>query len=209
MGNTQRDPEINAQIQRECVELHDKYIEAMCLAWARRQGLEALDLGGAHNSPEGWTPVDKALELDGDAPGIKGDIFDVLGEMKDGSVGAIRACDFIEHVFDKVRLMNEMYRVLAPSGMLLIEVPSTDGRGAFQDPTHVSYWCENSFWYYTSREYQKYCPEITARFQISRLTSYFPSDWHQANNISYVKAHLVAPHDGPRQGGEYLWPTEP
>ena len=29
--------------------------------------------------------------------------------------------------------------------------PSTDGRGAFQDPTHVSFYNENSFWYFTDR----------------------------------------------------------
>ena len=202
-GNTQVDPDINAQIQRECIELHDKYIEPMSLAWAKRQGLEALDLGGEHSCPEGWTPVDKNL-----AEGKEGharDVFDVLADMKDGSVGAIRAVDFIEHVADSIRLWNEMYRVLAPSGMLLIEVPSTDGRGAWQDPTHCSFFNENSFWYVTSRDYQKFCPEITARFQVSRLTSYFPSDWHRNLNIPYVRAHLVAPKDGPRQGGEVFW----
>ncbi len=30
-----------------------------------------------------------------------------------------------------------------------ILVPSTDGRGAFQDPTHVSFWNINSFMYYS------------------------------------------------------------
>jgi hypothetical protein len=30
------------------------------------------------------------------------------------------------------------------------------------------------------------------RFQVSYLTTLFPSDWHRQNNISYVYAHLVA-----------------
>ena len=82
---------------------------------------------------------------------------------------------------------------------------STDGRGAFQDPTHIAFWNENSFWYYTDPQYAKYVPEITARFQVSRLVSYFPGDWHRANNISYVKAHLIATKDGARQGGWVNW----
>ena len=34
--------------------------------------------------------------------------------------------------------------------MLLSLTPSTDGRGAYQDPTHVAFYNENSFWYYTN-----------------------------------------------------------
>jgi ubiquinone/menaquinone biosynthesis C-methylase UbiE len=32
------------------------------------------------------------------------------------SVGVIRAADFLEHVADKVALINELYRLLAPEG---------------------------------------------------------------------------------------------
>jgi hypothetical protein len=199
---TQRQPDTHAQIQRECIELHDSYIEQMSLAWARRQGLEALDLGAAHGKPEGFSGVDKHA-----APGVDyvGDVFAVLRAMKPGSAGVVRAVDFLEHVADKVKLMNAIWRVLAPGGMLLAETPSTDGRGAFQDPTHVSYFNENSFWYYSNVEYAKYVPEIKCRFQVSRNTSYFPGQFHRDFNIPYVRTHLVAPKNGPRQGGEYLW----
>jgi hypothetical protein len=44
--------------------------------------------------------------------------------------------------------MNEIWRILKPGGIVDISVPSTDGRGAFQDPTHVSFWNINSFMYY-------------------------------------------------------------
>jgi hypothetical protein len=46
--------------------------------------------------------------------------------------------------------MNELYRVLADHGVAEIIVPSTDGPGAFQDPTHRSFWNRNSFRYYTA-----------------------------------------------------------
>ncbi len=36
--------------------------------------------------------------------------------------------------------MNEIWRICKPGATLDILVPSTDGRGAFQDPTHVSFW---------------------------------------------------------------------
>ncbi|MEU4132106.1 hypothetical protein [Streptomyces wuyuanensis] len=58
-ANTQRDPQINAHIQRETVALYDKYIEANALAWTQRRGLLALDLGAAHRKPPGYLGVDQ------------------------------------------------------------------------------------------------------------------------------------------------------
>jgi predicted SAM-dependent methyltransferase len=66
----------------------------------------------------------------------------------DSSVDFILAKDIIEHLPDKIFTMNEVWRVLKPGGTIYIEVPTTDGMGAFQDPTHVSYWNKNSFLYY-------------------------------------------------------------
>ena len=117
-------------------------------------------------------------------------------------MGVIRAHDFLEHVPDKVRLMNEIYRVLAHGGLMLSMTPSTEGRGAYQDPTHVAFWNENSFWYYTDAHFAKYVPEITCRFQVSRLDTIFPTLWHNQHQIPYVYANLVAIKEGPRLPGE-------
>jgi len=68
---------------------------------------------------------------------------------EDGTVDHIRAHDIIEHMVDKVHTMNEIHRVLKPGGTVDIFVPTTEGRGADQDPTHVSYWNRNSFLYHT------------------------------------------------------------
>jgi O-antigen biosynthesis protein len=118
----------------------------------------------------------------------------------------IRAFDFLEHVSDKIALINELYRLLAPGGLLLSMTPSTDGRGAFQDPTHVAFYNENSFWYYTEANYRNYVPEITAKFQSSRLYTAHHTEWHAQHDISYVTANLIAlkePMD--RNGGSYFW----
>ncbi|MFE0241067.1 glycosyltransferase, partial [Streptomyces sp. NPDC058991] len=191
-ANTQRDPQINAHIQRETVALYDKYIEANALAWTRRRGLLALDLGAAHRKPPGYLGVDQR-------PGDGVDIVATLParlDLPDNSVGLLRAVDFLEHVPAKVPLINELYRLLAPGGMLLTMTPSSDGRGAYQDPTHVAFYNENSFWYYTDNQYRSFVPEIEARFQNSRLVTYFPTDWHSKNDISYVVANLIAMKEG-------------
>ena len=196
-ANTQRVTELNARIQRETVVLYDRYVQRNAMSWSNRRGLKALDLGAAHNKPPGYLGVDQH-----DRPGV-----DIVGDVSEGiplpdsSVGVIRAVDFLEHVTDKIGLFNELYRLLAHGGMLLSLTPSTDGRGAFQDPTHVAYYNENSFWYFTDQDFARFVPEIRCRFQVSRLATYFPTEWHQQHNISYVCANLIAIKDGPRQGG--------
>lgn len=66
----------------------------------------------------------------------------------DSSVEEIVARDIIEHLPNMLRTMNEAHRVLRPGGIFKISVPTTDGAGAWQDPTHCSFWNRNSFWYY-------------------------------------------------------------
>jgi predicted SAM-dependent methyltransferase len=81
-------------------------------------------------------PCDRVVDLRGAWP------------WETGSVSEIRAWDIIEHLPDRIHTMNEAFRVLKPGGRLDIIVPTTDGRGAFQDPTHVSFWNRNSFFYF-------------------------------------------------------------
>ena len=166
----------------------NRYLHLMCEEWSRREGLEMIDLGGAHNSPKNYRSLD-----------IKNaDIIHHVGEsplpFKDNSIGILRAVDFFEHVpRDKfIGCMNDFYRVLAPGGWILSSTPSSDGRGAYQDPTHINFMNQNSFWYYTDRNYSKYVPEIKCRFQGTRVWTGFPGEFHKNNNISYVYADLCA-----------------
>lgn len=196
-ANTQRQPELNNRIQIETVQLYDRYAQDNALAWAKRRGLLALDLGAAHNKPPGYLGLD---QYPGEAVDIVGDVTAGI-DLPDNSVGVIRAVDFLEHIPDKIAIFNELYRLLAHGGMLLSLTPSTDGRGAYQDPTHVAFYNENSFWYFTDANYANFVPQIQCRFQVSRMQTYFPTEWHEQHHISYVNANLIAIKDGPRQGG--------
>ena len=105
---------------------------------------------------------------------------------------------------DRPGLFNECFRVLAHGGVLLTETPSTDGRGAFQDPSHVAFYNENSFWYVTQANLLSSMPGLKARFQVSHVRTYFPTEWHRDVQVSYVQANLLPVKDGPRQGGPLL-----
>jgi glycosyltransferase involved in cell wall biosynthesis len=153
------------------------------------RGLPCYDLGGAFGCPDGWTPVDRNLPTN--SAGVRADLNE-RWPWADSSVMAFRAHDIVEHLHDKQHTMREIHRCLVPGGWALINVPSTDGRGAFQDPTHVSFWNENSFWYWTRPEQAAYIDNKDHMFITRRLFTCFPNDWHRANQISYVVAELVA-----------------
>jgi SAM-dependent methyltransferase len=68
--------------------------------------------------------------------------------LKDSSCETIRAHDALEHMVNGMKTMQEIWRVLHDGSLIDILVPSTDGRGAWQDLTHKSYWNQNSFGYW-------------------------------------------------------------
>lgn len=177
----------NQKIQEGVYPIYHNYILPMATKWAVQNGKLCLDLGGRFHDKENFKSVDLK-----DA-----DFVTNLNEpwpFADGSVGLIVANDIFEHLKDPIHVMKETHRVLCHGGLLLSSTPSTDGRGAFQDPTHVSFWNQNSFWYYTRRETAAYIDK-PVRFQDITTDTVFYTDWHRANNISYVRAHLMAVKD--------------
>lgn len=179
--------EKNERIQQLTQQLHDQFIYKIVEKWCDKNNLLKIDLCSCDNKPKGYTGVDKrALNKDD----IVFDLDEKNWPFEDGTVGIFRAQDAIEHLKDPINTMSEMYRCLADFGWSMIEVPSTDGRGAFQDPTHVSFWNSNSFWYYTKSHMADFIGAPVA-FKDYRLLNYFPTKWHETHNIPYTKAHLV------------------
>jgi O-antigen biosynthesis protein len=169
----------NSKIQDGVMPMYHKYIEDMILKWSKDQGLHCLDLGGRINTDKRYQSVDVK-----DAEIICN--LDNQWPFKDESVGVVRAYDIFEHLHNPIHVMKELYRVLVPGGYALIQVPSTDGRGAFQDPTHVSFWNQNSFLYYTNNKWAKYI-DRPVRFQ----ALYIETTAMDTNNVCWVQAHLL------------------
>jgi len=102
-----------------------------------------LNLGCSDRAVAGFVGVDIAPPAD--------QIVDLNGPWPwaDSSVDEVVAFDIFEHLPDRIHTMNELWRVLKPGARATIEVPSaTKGAGQWQDPTHVSPWCMNSFQYF-------------------------------------------------------------
>jgi SAM-dependent methyltransferase len=130
-----------------------------------------IDLGTSNRPPDGFDlfvdivpcpdlPADKFLEADLRKP----------WPWKDSSVSHLRAFDLIEHLPDKILTMNEAHRVLKPGALFHIFVPTTEGVGAWSDPTHVSWWNRAAFDYFLEgqEELTRFARSygITARFKV-------------------------------------------
>jgi hypothetical protein len=191
----------NEQVQKAQLHVMNRYLHPLVFEWCRRRGLPMIDLGGAHNAPAGFQTLDRDGAVD-----YRCDVFDM--PFAPGTVGCFRAVDFLEHFppgdgggADVVALMNLLYGRLAHFGWLLTATPAvaaadgTVGLGAFQDPTHKSFWGENNFWYFTDRDYARYVPASRARFQAARVWTECPSAYHHSRRIPYVYADLLAVKD--------------
>lgn len=193
----------NAAIQAATNEVYNANIWKLAEKWADDNELKKIDLCGGIDTPTGYTPIDKRI-ASGNSTGVVCDL-DGHWALPDSSVGVLRAHDAVEHLRDPIHTMNEAWRVLAPGGWLFIHVPSTNGLGAFCDPTHKSYWNKLSFRYYTDQRFARYVPEFGGKFQVSRVLEWYPDEWHRAENVPYAVAHLICVKDGFRAMGEFLW----
>ena len=144
-----------------------------------------LNLGCCDKHLDGFVNVDRVPPADTIAD------LEQPWPWEDGSADAIVAHDIVEHLPDKIHTMNEAWRVLKPGCCLSLRVPTTDGRGAFQDPTHCSFWTPNDLFYYVAG-----CPErerfgghygITARFDVVKQ-----AEEVAPNNVWYLAALLRA-----------------
>jgi len=111
-----------------------------------------INLGCGFRKEDGFINIDNRSEV---KPDIVADATYHL-PFKDNSIKEVRANDFLEHIpiGKTVFVIEEIYRVLKDRGIFNSFTPSSEGRGAFQDPTHVSFWNQNSWFYYMYDEYR-------------------------------------------------------
>ncbi len=123
-----------------------------------------LNLGCSDAHRKGFLNVDICPPAD-----VVADLT-LMWPWETSSVAEIAAWDIFEHLPSKLDTMNEAHRVLKPGGRLDLFMPTTDGRGAFQDPTHVSFWTPNDLFYWCQEyaEWQRFHVSygITARFRV-------------------------------------------
>lgn len=96
--------------------------------------------------------------------------------------GSVSAFDFIEHVprilpttdgrstrFPFIELMNEIWRVLAPGGLIYAITPAFPDPDAFVDPTHVNIITDQTHTYFCSDAPKAAMYGFTGRYEARRV----------------------------------------
>lgn len=143
-----------------------------------------LNLGCGYRHREGYINIDSREVC---KPDLCTDVTNGL-PFPDDSIDEVVAQDFLEHIpiGKTIPLIEEIYRVLKMGGEFNSFTPSTDGRGAFQDPTHVSFWNSNSWLYYMDDVYRGLYV-IKAKFT-GTIQDYLTDE---ANHVIHTCARLV------------------
>ncbi|RPH38349.1 methyltransferase domain-containing protein [bacterium] len=127
-----------------------------------------LNLGACDRAIPGYLSVDIAPPAD-----VVADLSKPWPWEND-SVEAVKAYQVFEHIADSIHVMNELWRVCRKGALVEIEVPSAShGAGAFQDPTHKSFWTKNTFQYFEdgAAERERFGERygIMARFKVRNV----------------------------------------
>jgi SAM-dependent methyltransferase len=108
-----------------------------------------LDLGCGQRPREGYIGVDL---YPGSA--VVQDLQKFPWPWKEGSVDEVYSSHLVEHLPDLIGFMNEVHRILKPGGICELRHPYCMNVRAFQDPTHVRFIPEQT-WYYFNLEWRK------------------------------------------------------
>jgi predicted SAM-dependent methyltransferase len=110
--------------------------------------VSGLEIGGGRMVQAGWVNLDPAHG----AGEWRRRAQDTPWPCDDGAMGGVRASHVLEHIpagAERIAVLNEVHRVLAPGGVFEVRVPDclSGTWHAYADPTHVSFWCVESFHY--------------------------------------------------------------
>lgn len=151
-----------------------------------------IEIGGGTLVEPGWLNLDSRH---GSNPYWMKEAQDTPWPVDDSSVDHIRASHVLEHVpagADRIAIFNEAWRVLRPGGTfevilpLLITENGLPSWHSIADPTHVSYWCRESFHYFTARygtDGRSYSDAVFAANADYGLRLFFETHWSIAHGF--------------------------
>lgn len=125
-----------------------------------------LDLGcGNNKQPGAW-----GIDLEGDQKDQEFDLEFFPWPLAAGHYVVVYALQALEHLDDRVRTMEEIWRVCRHGALVYVTVPDGYCPGYVQDPTHKRPWSLGTFLYFCPDQFMttgKMPPyEFNARFRV-------------------------------------------
>jgi SAM-dependent methyltransferase len=131
---------------------------------------------------------------------------------------SVSAYDFLEHVprilgrangtgtrLPFVELMNEIWRVLAPNGVLYAQTPAYPNAAAFCDPTHVNFITFDTSMYFTRPHLMGRMYGFTGTFDVIRVLRYKPTVDYELSGMDKISRLLQWCRKPIGQGSHVLW----
>lgn len=132
-----------------------------------------LDLGCGTSKKPGSIGVDCC-----DIPGV--DVVHHLGQFpypfEDNSCDEIWMTDVIEHLPDTLKVMEEIWRILKPGACVHIKVVHWSHHHAYDDPTHIRWFSEKSWDFFTGKARSYYSK---AQFELVKLDKIYDRTWRR------------------------------
>lgn len=138
------------QSQRRVNAVHFAAVEGRS-EWLSR--FPRLHLGCGTQVWPGWINVDRHAA---DASVVPCDIASEPLPLAETSVDYVFSEDFLEHLPPdrRVHVMNEIHRVLVPSGVMEHYVPNAGSRNDYGSPSHLSHWNLQTFEHFDVDSYR-------------------------------------------------------
>jgi glycosyltransferase involved in cell wall biosynthesis len=172
----------NDTIPHKTQEIFQKYAQQLAERDSELRGLRNIQL--VYNK---WNDI--GYETMGKGGSIAWDFDNKKFPLEDDSVGVFFSYHTLQKHPDKIHMMREIYRVCADFSWAFLEVPSTKGPGAFSDPSHVSFWNNNSWLYYTSEHSGSFAGTEDIKFQAWLRDEKVPPE--QGGDIWCTKAWMT------------------
>lgn len=119
-------------------------------------GFKRLHLGcGTHVWP-GWINLDRQAPAEPEADFVSCDIATEELPIENASIDYVFSEDFLEHLPPdrRVRVMNEIHRVLVPGGVMEHYVPNAGSRNDYGSPSHLSHFNLQTFEHFDVDSYR-------------------------------------------------------
>jgi SAM-dependent methyltransferase len=141
---------VHSNEERQLVRRLAGPLRGVCVVWDRIQilgceNIRVIDIGCAKVKQYPWAiGIDRARYA----------AVDLIADLEFGlpiaesSVDHVFAIHVLEHVHELIALMNEVHRVLKPSGVLHVLAPYWQHPNAVADPTHVCLFSIATFKYF-------------------------------------------------------------
>lgn len=142
--------------------------------------LVKINLGCGQKYEDGWINCDVVQSVKADK------YFDFESfpyPLEDGSASYILMDNVLEHLSDIPATMTELYRILAPGGIVDIRVPYGKSDWALQDPTHKHYFTERSMDYFTEGHDYNFYADVTFKLRKAELVADSVSMRHKMRNL--------------------------